>query len=240
MTVGADFIALAAQHGLPAAQYRLAKLHERGTGVPRDMTEARTWTQRAANGGNVNAMHDLAVFFADGEGGPQSYAASAEWFRKAADFGVVDSQYNLALLYENGLGISPSQTEALYWYEVAAANGDTGAPGNIETLRNALPLESAQQAQRRASTWTAAAADPAANGEFGLQTWDQSKRAQIRAIQTVLNGLGYAAGPADGVAGAGTRTAIRAFQADNGLATSGTVDTALINTLNTLTQNVSG
>lgn len=240
LTVGADFIALAAQHGLPAAQYRLAKLHERGTGVPRDMTEARTWTQRAANGGNVNAMHDLAVFFADGEGGPQSYAASAEWFRKAADYGVVDSQYNLALLYENGLGISPSQTEALYWYEVAAANGDTGAPGNIETLRNALPLESAQQAQRRASTWTAAAADPSANGEFGLQTWDQSKRAQIRAIQTVLNGLGYAAGPADGVAGAGTRTAIRAFQADNGLATSGAVDTALINTLNTLTQNVSG
>ncbi|MEO1661353.1 MAG: peptidoglycan-binding protein [Pseudomonadota bacterium] len=240
LTVGADFIALAAQHGLPAAQYRLAKLHERGTGVPRDMTEARAWTERAANGGNVNAMHDLAVFFADGEGGPQSYAASAEWFRKAADFGVVDSQYNLALLYENGLGISPSQTEALYWYEVAAANGDTGAPGNIETLRNALPLESGQEAQRRASSWTATPADPAANGEFGLQSWDQSRRAQIRALQNVLNGLGYAAGPADGVAGAGTRTAIRAFQADNGLATTGTVDAALVETLNTLTQNVSG
>ena len=236
----ADLISQAAEKGLPAAQYRMAKLHERGIGVPRDFAEARTWTERAANGGNIKAMHDLAVFFADGEGGAQSYAAAAEWSKKAADFGVVDSQYNLALLYENGLGISPSQTEALYWYEIAAANGDASAPGNVTTLRDALPLDQAQQAQRRASTWVKATPNAAANGNFGAQDWTQASRAQVQAVQEVLNGLGYEAGPADGLAGAGTRTAIRAFQADNGLPTSGTIEASLIETLNTQSQAFAG
>ncbi|MEM7329471.1 MAG: peptidoglycan-binding protein [Pseudomonadota bacterium] len=235
-----ELISAAAQQGLPAAQYRLAKLHERGLGVPRDMTEARAWTERAATGGNVKAMHDLAVFFADGEGGAQSYAAAAEWSRKAADFGVVDSQYNLAVLYENGLGISPSQVEALYWYEIAAASGDASAPGNVTTLRGALPLEQAQQALRRASSWTISTPDAAANGEFGQQAWDRASRAQVQAVQTVLNGLGYDAGPADGLAGAGTRTAIRAFQADNGLATTGTIEAPLVDALNQRSQDLSG
>ncbi|MEL6724944.1 MAG: peptidoglycan-binding protein [Pseudomonadota bacterium] len=237
---GADFVRRAAEQGLPAAQYRLAKLHERGIGVPRDFTEARAWTERAATGGNVKAMHDLAVFYADGEGGAQSYAAAAEWFRRAADFGIVDSQYNLAVLYENGLGISPSQVEALYWYEVAALNGDASAPGNVATLRNALPLEQAQQAQRRAANWALAPIDQAANGAFGAQTWDRSTRAQVEAIQTVLNGLGYEAGAADGLAGAGTRTAIRAFQSDYGLETTGNIDATLIEALNTQVQSLAG
>ncbi|MCF6329167.1 MAG: hypothetical protein L3J02_05140, partial [Henriciella sp.] len=169
---GPDLLRRAAQQGLPAAQYRLAKLHEKGLGVPRDLTEARAWTQKAARGGNVKAMHDLAVFFADGDGGPQSYAGAVEWFRKAAEFGVVDSQFNLAVLYENGLGISPSQTEALYWYEIAARNGDASAPGNVTALREALSLEEAQTAQRRAATWTAASMIPASNGEFEPQDWE--------------------------------------------------------------------
>lgn len=240
LAVGADFVSRAADQGLPAAQYRLAKLHERGIGVPRDFAEARAWTERAANGGNVKAMHDLAVFYADGEGGPQSYAAAAEWFRKAADFGIVDSQYNLAVLYENGLGISPSQVEALYWYEVAAANGDASAPGNVDTLRKALPLEQGQQAQRRAANWSIAAIDAAANGSFGAQTWNRSTRAQVEAVQTVLNGLGYDAGTPDGMTGASTRTAIRAYQADSGLETTGTIDSTLIEALNGQAQSLDG
>ncbi|MEL7108369.1 MAG: peptidoglycan-binding protein [Pseudomonadota bacterium] len=236
----AELISAAARDGLPAAQYRLAKLHERGLGVPRDFTEARAWTERAANGGNVRAMHDLAVFFADGEGGSQSYAAAAEWFRKAADFGLVDSQFNMGVLYENGLGISPNQIEALYWYEIAAANGDASAPGYVQTLRAALPLEQAQQAQRRASTWAVATPNAAANGEFGPQAWSGANRDQVLAVQTVLNGLGYDAGSPDGLAGAGTRTAIRAFQADNGLETTGTIEASLIEALNQQAQGLAG
>lgn len=237
---GAEFVRRAANQGLPAAQYRLAKLHERGVGVARDLTEARTWTERAANGGNTKAMHDLAVFYADGEGGAQSYAAAAEWFRKAADYGVVDSQYNLAVLYENGLGISPSQGEALYWYEVASLNGDASAPGNVAQLSDALPSDIAEHALGRAASWSAAPANGAANGRFGAQDWELSTQAQVAAVQTVLNGLGYDAGTPDGIVGSGTRTAIRAYQADNSLVPNGQIDDALIEALNDKTQGLAG
>ncbi|MEM8617134.1 MAG: SEL1-like repeat protein, partial [Pseudomonadota bacterium] len=228
----ADYIRRASQQGVPAAQYRLAKLHEDGLGVPRDAAEARSWTEKAARGGNIKAMHNLAIAYADGEGGQQSYAGAAEWFRKAADFGEVDSQYNLAILYENGLGISPSLTEALYWYEVAAGLGDESALANVERLRQAISLEEAQNAQRRAANWVKAEAVAASNGRFGLQAWQNGNREQVRAIQAVLNGLGYESGTPDGVAGPATRTAIREFQSDNGLATDGRVTNALVDALN--------
>jgi localization factor PodJL len=229
---GPQMIQQAANQGLPAAQYRLAKLHEEGLGVPRDLTAARAWTQKAAEGGNIKAMHDLAVFYADGEGGPQSYAGSAKWFRQAADFGLVDSQYNLAILHEEGLGVSPSATEALFWYEVALRNGDAGAKAEIDRVRTMVPLDTAQAVAQRAESWVRATPVATANGVFGPSAWGTGSREQVKAVQTVLNGLGYEAGTPDGVAGAGTRTAIRAFQADNGMATTGEITDDLVDRLN--------
>lgn len=238
-TDGPTYVRRAAEKGLPAAQYRLAKLHEKGLGVPRDLVQARTWTEKAAKGGNVKAMHDLAVFYADGDGGPQSYAGAVEWFRKAADYGIVDSQYNLAVLYENGLGISPSNSAALYWYEVAARNGDPSASENVTALRRNMSLEDAQSAQQRAANWTATKLNAAANGTFTSTSWENGSRDQIVTVQTVLNGLGYEAGTPDGLVGPGTRTAIRSFQANSGLPTSGTVNAALIEALNAETSSTS-
>ncbi len=231
-TSGPSLVRKAADQGQPAAQYRLAKLHERGLGVPRDLEAARQLTESAAQGGNVKAMHDLAVYYAEGEGGPQSYAAAAEWFRKAADYGLTDSQYNLAVLYEAGLGISPSQSEALYWYEVAARQGDDGAPEKVTELRTNLSLEVAQQAQRRAASWTAAEPAAAPNGRFSAQPWQATSQAQVSAIQTVLAALGYEPGPADGIMGSGTVSAIQAYQTDSGLEPTGAVSPALVDSLN--------
>jgi localization factor PodJL len=50
-------------------------------------------------------------------------------------------------------------------------------------------------------------------------------------IQLILNKNGYSAGPADGVMGAQTKSAIIAFQKDNGLAATGEVDTQLVQAL---------
>lgn len=236
-TTGPALVRRAAEAGEPAAQYRLAKLHEKGLGVPRDLAMAREWTERAAEGGNVKAMHDLAVYYAEGDGGPQSYAAAAEWFRKAADFGLTDSQYNLAVLYEAGLGISPSATEALYWYEVAARQGDEGAPEKVAELRSNLSLEIAQQAQRRAAAWSPSQTDPRANGRITSQPWQTNPREQIAAIQTVLTALGYEPGPADGIMGSGTVSAIREYQGDSGLEATGQVNQALVDSLNEVVES---
>lgn len=48
-----------------------------------------------------------------------------------------------------------------------------------------------------------------------------ARRDRMRAIQTSLNDLGYDAGPADGLSGPRTRSAIAAFQADMGMAPTG-------------------
>ena len=51
-------------------------------------------------------------------------------------------------------------------------------------------------------------------------------RLTLRQAQTLLGGMGYDAGPADGVAGRRTTAALRAFQRDHGLPTSGQLDEA--------------
>lgn len=48
-----------------------------------------------------------------------------------------------------------------------------------------------------------------------------SKGADVTKLQTALNALGYACGAADGIFGAATEKAVRAFQADNGLVVDG-------------------
>lgn len=50
----------------------------------------------------------------------------------------------------------------------------------------------------------------------------------VRDIQTALNARGYAAGPADGVAGPQTRAAIRAYQQANGLLVDGQASPQLL------------
>lgn len=229
---GAALMRKAAQKGLPIAQYALAKLHERGTGVPKDLALAREWTEKAAIGGNVKAMHDLAVFMAEGEGGEQTYAGAVEWFRKGAEYGVVDSQYNLGVLYKQGLGISPNLTESLFWFDVANRNGDGGAPAKIAELIERVSPEAAAQARSRAATWQPATANAIANGRFGAQPWNMGNPLQVQAIQKALNALGYAAGTPDGIMGDGTATAIREYQRTNNLPVTGTVTSGLIDALN--------
>lgn len=229
---GTEMIGRAATKGLPVAQYRYAKLHEKGLGVPKDLALARQWTEKAAKGGNVKAMHDLAVFFAEGEGGPQSYAGAVEWFRKAAEFGVVDSQYNLGVMYEQGLGISPDLTEALFWYAVAARLGDASAPGKVQELASGMSVDVAQKTRERATSWRSARANSIANGRFGAQPWNMGNPLQVKGVQTALNAMGYEAGTPDGSIGPATARAIRAYQADAGLGETGKISAELIDSLN--------
>ncbi|MEL6664133.1 MAG: peptidoglycan-binding protein, partial [Pseudomonadota bacterium] len=229
---GARYISASAQKGLPIAQYRLSKLHEKGLGVPRDLAASRRWTERAANGGNVRAMHDLAVFYADGEGGEQSYAKSVEWFSKAAEFGVLDSQYNLAVLYQQGLGITKDLNEALFWFSVAAENGDPGAADQVRAMLTEVDADAALTVRARVQGWRGARPNGPANGEFGRQAWEGGGADRVRAVQTALNALGYDVGTPDGVFGPATQDAIRTYQRDASIPQTGTLSSALIESLN--------
>jgi len=168
---GVTLLRRAADRGFPMAQYRLAKLYERGEGVPADLTIARQWTERAAAAGNRRAMHDLGVYFARGEGAPLDEAAAFRWFRQAAELGVADSQYNLGVLYQQGRGVNASASEALFWFLVAARQGDQDAGARATAVEAQLSQMQVEQARARAQAFRPRAASAVANGEFGQRAW---------------------------------------------------------------------
>jgi localization factor PodJL len=229
----AEWYQRAACAGNARAQYRLASLYERGRGVEKDLGRARVWYQRAAEQGNVKAMHNLGVLYTGQAGTEPDYATAAKWFAKAAEYGLADSQFNLAILYENGLGVARSTPEAYKWYALAAKRGDAEAakrrdmvrgrlsPSAVATIDNALkswrPLEPGpgndQAAVGAVLTKPEASADPSS---------------QVIAVQSMLNRLGYDAGPVDGILASRTTEAIRRFQKRSGLPETGEISDELL------------
>ena len=161
----------AANHGLAMAQYRLAKVYERGEGVAADLGTARQWTERAANAGNRRAMHDLGVYYARGDGAPLDEATAFRWFRQAAELGVADSQYNLGVLYQQGRGVQANASESLFWFAIAARQGDTDAAARATAEEAQLTTTQVQQARARAQAFRPRAASAVANGDFGQRPW---------------------------------------------------------------------
>jgi|CXWL01.1.fsa_nt_gi localization factor PodJL len=169
---GVTLLRRAADRGMAMAQYRLAKLYERGEGVGADLALARQWTERAAGAGNRRAMHDLGVYFARGEGAPLDEAAAFRWFRQAAELGVADSQYNLGVLYQQGRGVGASASEAMFWFLVAARQGDEDAAARAASLEPQLQSIQVEQARARAAAFRPRASSAIANGEFGPRAWN--------------------------------------------------------------------
>lgn len=155
-TSGVDELQKAANLGFAPAQFYLAKLFETGgSGIKKDLNEARRWTQRAAEAGDARAMHNLALYQFNGEGGVKDQTEAAHWFKRAADLGVIDSQYNLGRLYQAGYGVPENRTEAYKWYLIAASRGDHDAHLSAEALKGQLPADQAATAERAAAGFLA-------------------------------------------------------------------------------------
>lgn len=242
MEEGARLIRLSANRNQPAAQYRLAKLYETGTGVAEDPITARELIERAASGGNRIAMHDLGNYHAYGQGGLTADISEAmKWFTKAAERGVVDSQFNVAFLSEGNEGVPADVDTALFWYHVAARQGDQGAPERIGVLSAQLNTDQQARIKARADQFNPKPVDESANGIFRDVAWakladasGKSKSAEIlkiRDAQTLLTDLGYQIGAPDGIAGAKTRDAVRSFEAVNGLPQTGEITDDLLQRL---------
>lgn len=225
-----------AANTLPAAQYRLAKLYETGTGVAKDTAMAKDLTERAARAGNRIAMHDLAIYYAYGNGGVDvDMGTAAGWFEKAAERGVVDSQFNLAILFENGQGVTPSPSDAYFWYTIASSQGDQTATARLLALDEIMAPADIDAAKTRATNFSPVKINQEANGIFKNLPWQKNdnsaQRAQVRQVQTLLTEVGFDVGTADGIMGKRTREAITTFERTNGMDQTGQVSAALIEKL---------
>ncbi|WP_353256815.1 peptidoglycan-binding protein, partial [Hyphomonas sp.] len=232
LEAAAAFLRRASQKGIVPAQYELGKLHERGQGVDKDLTEARNLIQKAAEAGHVGAMYDYALFLAEGEGGAKSEADAVTWFQQAAQHGLVDAQYNLGVVHAEGIGTSQDLVTALFWFEIAAKAGDTGAEQEVKNLRTRVSMSDALETSERVKDWKAKQPVALANGRFGAQRWNTGNPLQVKAVQTALGSLGFDAGTPDGVLGRRTGEAISDYQSTQNLEVTGTITPELVKHLN--------
>lgn len=85
---------MAAEQGLPAAQYNLGFMYERGEGVGQDYAEAAHWFRRAAEQGEVEAQNNLGVLYAAGRGVQRDFVQAYMWFELAAAGGNEKARQN--------------------------------------------------------------------------------------------------------------------------------------------------
>jgi localization factor PodJL len=236
----AEWYSHSAELGYAPAQYRLGNLYEKGNGVDRDAAQAMAWYEKAAKQGNASAMHNLAVLYAMGASGAADNDAAARWFIEAAELGVTDSQYNLGILSAKGAGVPQSLEESYKWFALVAKAGDRDAAAKRDEVAKALRPEQLDKAKAAAELWKPRAVDPETNVVDIPEEWTEGQtqtasiadmKTAIRNIQAILSKNGYDAGTPDGVMGAKTKSAIMAFQADNGMTADGQVTQELVNAL---------
>ncbi|MBW8318622.1 MAG: peptidoglycan-binding protein, partial [Rhizobium sp.] len=156
-----------------------------------------------------------------------------------ADLGVSDSQFNLAILYARGNGV-PQDLEASYkWFALVAKEGDKDAAQKRDEVANSMKPEQLEKARAVVDLWKAKPLDVNANSANvpdewvgkGLKTASVDMKKAIRNIQAILGKNGFDAGTPDGVMGAKTVSAIKAFQTSIGQEPTGQVSDKLVNEL---------
>jgi len=83
---------VAAQAGVPSAQFKLANAYFAGVGVPRDPAQAMLWYSRAAQQGLPQAQHALGLMLIGGVAGTTDPVEGYKWLLLAEKGGHPDSR----------------------------------------------------------------------------------------------------------------------------------------------------
>lgn len=225
----------AAAAGFVPAQYRLGSLFENGNGVEKNLETAKLWYERAAEAGNRMSMHNLAAIYAGGQLGKQEFESAARWFEEAANRGMTDSQFNLGMLYARGLGVPQSLEDSFKWFGIAARSGDADAAKARDDIARSLDAETMTRLTDLVNNFKPAPITLAAN--FApIGTWSTTfdpgetiaARDIVASVQKALGRLGYDVGTPDGIAGAKTAAAIKAFEQATGMSEIGLINPRLL------------
>lgn len=99
--------------------------------MPRDMTEAVRWHEKAAAQNYLPATIDLGFLLMQGEDVKHNYPRALELNRKAATAGSPAGMHNLAVMYDAGWGVPENDAEAVRWYRKAADVGRGSSQYNL-------------------------------------------------------------------------------------------------------------
>lgn len=183
-----------------------------------------------ANADYAGAMHNYER---------QQYREALQEFHELARGEDADAQYMLGRMHEAGNGTPQNFVEAHKWYNLAASRGHRHAADARDTVAQRMTTQQIAEAQQAARGWRSEAASSSPSTPTSAQTTTASRppietlsdRQGVAEIQRELNRLDYDAGPADGLMGNRTRSAIRQFQTDADLAVNGHATSELLTRL---------
>lgn len=124
----------AAERGLPAAMFQLARAYDKGRGVERSLMEAAGWYQKSSALGHPPAMAALGTLYEFAEGVPVDLAEALRLYRLAAEAGDNQGMASLGYLYQQGKGVSRDPVLARQWYVKAAERGNARAMYNLALM----------------------------------------------------------------------------------------------------------
>jgi TPR repeat protein len=110
-----------AESGNLNAQFQLAQRYQKGDGVPKDLTEAFKWMQKAAHNETPSsrvgdAIYDLALMYEKGEGILQDVSEAHNLFLEAAAGHQSEAMFRVGQMYEKGEGVPQNDHKAVEFY----------------------------------------------------------------------------------------------------------------------------
>jgi TPR repeat protein len=219
LEASAQWINRAADRGEPRAQYLVGRAYYSGTGVARDYAHAVKFLTAAATQGHGEAQLLLGRAFANGRGVAKNRAWAARWYGKAAAQGLPEAQFTYGVVRASGLGLPKNSRRGYAWLLLAARSGHPKAEAVAAALKKKLTPERLAKATAQADKF-----EPVADPPF-------ADPATVMYLEHALNGLGFEAGPVDGILGKRSRAAISRYQKSRGLPTSGKATPELVQRL---------
>ncbi|MEO1224720.1 MAG: peptidoglycan-binding protein [Pseudomonadota bacterium] len=219
------WFAQAAEQGVVDAIYNLGVMNDRGLGTERNQEQAFSLFLRAAEAGHPRAQLATGLSYAQGSGVEPDLTLATQWLQAASASGNPRGAFYMGRLFERGIDGAPDLAAAAGWYRIAADAGDNDAARALERLVGedgegplaavTSPGDRVPLPETLPTPVAAGAAEPV-------------DREGIREIQTLLSELGFSPGPADGIMGNRTRSAIQAYQRLIGTPVTGEADTQLL------------
>ncbi|MEC9483304.1 MAG: hypothetical protein UMU75_08285 [Halomonas sp.] len=122
-------LAMLRQAARAGDRYAMADLGE--ALLDSDLSQARHWLARAAEGGSVSAAAALGRSYLNTDGAAADPQQAARWLARAADAGHAGAAADLGRLYLAGKGVDRNVAKGIAYLEKAAARGHTGARADL-------------------------------------------------------------------------------------------------------------
>ena len=115
--------------------FKIAKMYDRGEGLPRSDSNALKYYKLAAkycSSVKIKAQKEIASKYNLGRGVPRDYCIAFDWYRKAAEGGETFSMYMLGRFFFYGKGTSTDYCESAKWIMKAQKEGNDKRAGDYE------------------------------------------------------------------------------------------------------------